>query len=249
MSSEKQFGKLSLQQFQALVAKLPEANSQRDEMARMLREMSEEKFAAIIGVGLNWGELYEHSFVEHIAIAFIAFGRADWVLEAAQAPGPQQHVLDALGRDDDAPDAPAPGFEKQDLIGLVYSLQRTFLSILLFQRSLSALVQDVRENDNLDTLFNAVRVDRAAMNCTTIADRIARAQLRDDKHFFLRLRDALKGPTQKHWRSYCELRCALAALRELGFDKLTDDQLEQLLVHDLKVYPNTPSARKNLRAQ
>ncbi|WP_208300002.1 hypothetical protein [Aquabacterium sp. A08] len=39
------------------------------------------------------------------------------------------------------------------------------------------------------------------------------------------------------------------ALRELGFDKMTDAQLEELLVHQLKVYPNVPSAKKNLRAQ
>uniref|UniRef100_E6PTM3 Uncharacterized protein n=1 Tax=mine drainage metagenome TaxID=410659 RepID=E6PTM3_9ZZZZ len=241
---------LTTAQFQTLIGKLPEVKAQREEMGRLFTEMSKDRLDSLLVRGFNWGEIYECSFVEHIAIAFVAFGRVDWLNEAAQALDPQQHVLDAMElEDDDAPDGPAPGFEKQDLIGLTYSLQRTVLSILLYQRSLSALVQDVRENDNMDALFDAVRVDRAAMNCTTIADKIARAQLRGDKRFFLRLRNALKGPTQKHWQAYCDLRYSLVALRDLGFDKLTDTQLEQLLVHDLKVYPNTPSARKNLRAQ
>jgi hypothetical protein len=120
---------------------------------------------------------------------------------------------------------------------------------MLFQRSMSALVQEVREDDNMDSLFNAIRVDRAVMNCTTIADKIARAELQGDKRFFQRLRNALKGPTQKHWARYCDLRYSLFVLRELGFKSLSDAQLEKLLVHTLKVYPDTPSARKNLRAQ
>ena len=142
-----------------------------------------------------------------------------------------------------------PSFEPQDLIGLAFSLQRSVLSIMLFQRSISGLVQEVREHDDLDALFNAVRVDRTVMSCSTIADKIARAEIRGDKRFFLRLRNALKGPTQKHWAAYCDLRYSLVILRELGFDGLSDTQLENLLVHQLKVYPNTPSARKNLRAQ
>jgi hypothetical protein len=45
------------------------------------------------------------------------------------------------------------------------------------------------------------------------------------------------------------LRYSFAVLRELGFDKLSDAQLEDLLVHQLKVYPDTFNARRNLRKQ
>lgn len=249
MGGVKEFGKLTTAQFSTLIGKLPEVKGQRDEMARLLSDMSNEKFDALMGDDFNWGELYERPFVEHIALAFVAFGRADWVTAAAAAPDPQQHLLDAMDRDDDGPSELPPGIEKGHLIALVYSLQRTILSMLLYQRSLSALVEHVRETGNLDSLFNAVRVDRAAMSCPTIATRIARAELRGDKRFFARLRNALKGPLRKHWEGLSDLRYSLVVLRELGFDKLTDAELEQLLVHDLKVYPDAPSARKNLRAQ
>lgn len=245
----KRFGKLSVEQFQKLVDKLPEVKGQRQEMARLLSEMPEGRFDALMGDDFNWGVLYELPFLQHIALAFVAFGRADWLHAAASSPDPQQYVLDAIDRDDEGPGELLFDVQKGHLVALVYSLQRTILSILLYQRSLSGLVQEVRETGNLDALFNAVRVDRAVMSCPTIANRIARAELRGDKHFFLRLRNALKGPLHKHWEAYCDLRYSLAVLRDLGFDKLSDDQLEQLLVHDLKVYPNTPTARKNLRAQ
>ena len=139
--------------------------------------------------------------------------------------------------------------EKQDVIGLVFSVQRTILSIMLYQRSMSSLLQEVREQDSHEALFKAVRVDRAALAAPTIADRIARAELRKDDTFFQHLRSALRGPQKKAWEAYYDLRYALAVLRELGFDRLSDAQLERLLVDTLHVYPNTPSARKNLRAQ
>ncbi|WP_156004204.1 hypothetical protein [Thiomonas sp. FB-6] len=245
----KEFGSLSKTQFQNLIARLPEVKGQRDEMASMLHNMSEAKFDALMGEDFSWGGIYELSFVEHLAVVFTGFGRTEWLTAAAAAPDPQQRVLDAMDEDDDGPDELPPGVEKGHVVALVFSLQRTVLSIQLYQRSLSALVKDVRETGNLDSLFKVIRVDRAAMSCPSIAQHIARAELRGDKRFFTRLRNALKGPIRKHWEGMADLRYSLVVLRELGFDKLTDNQLEQLLVHDLKVYPNTPTARKNLRAQ
>jgi hypothetical protein len=144
-----------------------------------------------------------------VSIAVLAFNYADTLSAAVASSDPQQHVLDRMEPPDDSTH---PGFEQQDLLGLAFSLQRTILSVMLFQRSLSGLVQDVREDGNLDSMFNAIRVDRTVMSCTTFADKIARAEIRQDKRFFLRLRNALKGPTQKHWAAYCDLRYSLFVL-------------------------------------
>jgi hypothetical protein len=244
----KEYGKLTAEQFRDFIGKLPEVRRQREEFGQLLTELPKGKFDSLMVRGFNWGEIYEKSFPEHIATAIVAFGKVEWMIDLSKAPDVQQATLDRWPTEDDDEDT-HPDFSPQDLVGLAYSLQRTILSVMLFQRSLSGLIQEVRENDDIDALFNAVRVDRAAMSCTTIADKIARAEMRHDKKFFLRLRNALKGPTQKHWAAYCDLRYSLYTLRELGLDKLSDTQLENLLVHHLKVYPNTPSARKNLRAQ
>ena len=245
---EKEYGKLTADQFRALINTLPEVRSQRVELAEAIAKSPKEKLDAFLTGGYNWGEIYEYPFSKHIAIAVVAFNYSQTLSAAVASADPQQHVLDNL-EPPEGDDSTHPAFEPQDLIGIAFSLQRTILSVMLFQRSISGLVQEVREDDNMDSLFNAIRVDRAVMSCETIADKIARAELRNDKRFFLRLRNALKGPTQKHWAAYCDLRYSLFTLRELGFDSLSDAQLEKLLVHDLKVYPNTPSARKNLRAQ
>ena len=244
----KEYGKLTADQFKDFIGKLPELRGQQDELGSLLAELPKQRFDELMVCGFSWGEIYEYTFSEHIAIAIVAFNQAKWVSNLAATNDPQQALLDAWPTGIDDEDTHS-SFQPQDLIGLAFSLQRSVLSIMLFQRSISGLVQEVREHDNMDALFNAVRVDRTVMSCSTIADKIARAEMRNDKRFFLRLRNALKGPTQKHWATYCDLRYSLVILRELGFDGLSDTQLENLLVHQLKVYPNTPSARKNLRAQ
>lgn len=48
----------------------------------------------------------------------------------------------------------SPEFQPGQLVGLAYSLQRTILSVMLFQRSLSGLVEEVRVPDSMDALFN-----------------------------------------------------------------------------------------------
>lgn len=245
---KKDYGKLSTDQLRQLVGTLPELNNQRAELSEAIGTLSKQKLDTLLVRGYNWGDIYEYAFVEHIAIAAIAFNSVGTLSAALASDDPQQHILDNL-HSCEGDLSTHSAFSHQDLLGIAFSLQRTILSVMLFQRSISGLIQEVREDDNMDSMFNAIRVDRAVMNCTTVADKIARAELRGDKRFFLRLRNALKGPSQKHWMAYCDLRYSLAALRELGFDKMSDAQLEKLLVHDLKVYPNSPSARKNLRAQ
>ena len=180
---EKEYGKLTADQFREFIGKLPELRRQRDEFGRLLTEVPKDKFDTLMVRDFNWGCVYENSFAEHVALAMTAFGMAQWLADLAVAPDPQQRVLAEWPQEDFDPET-HPAFKPQDLVGLAYSLQRTILSVMLFQRSLSGLIQEVRENDNMDALFNAVRVDRTALSCPTIADKIARAEMRQDKRFF-----------------------------------------------------------------
>lgn len=250
----KEYGQLTADQFSRLIGTLPELRKQQASLQDLVASVPKERIDELLVSGYNWASVYEFSFYEHLALIIFALNKVDYVKELAASLDPQQKALDDIdkelagGSDDDDIDH-HPWFEKQEVIGLVFSLQKTILSIMLFQQTLSDLVRRVRENNDLDALFNVIRVDRAAVACPSIADRIARAELLNDKNFFLRLKKALKGPSKKHWENYKDLRYSLFALRELGFDKLSDVQLEKLLVHNLKVYPDIPSARKNLRQQ
>jgi hypothetical protein len=251
---EKEYGELTGEQFRKLVTALPELRKQQTDLRELVAKVPKTRIDQLLVANYNWSIWYELSFFEHLAVVVDAFGKVDYLKMVLELPDPQQKLIDDIHLDIDcdsnpSTDIPNPRYEMQTLIGLAFSLQRTILSIMLFQQTLSGLVQQVREDDNIDALFNVVRIDRAAVACPPIADRIARAEICNDKRFFIRLRNALKGPQKKHWAGYCDLRYSLFALRELGFDKLSDDQLEKLLVHTLKVYPDNAGARKNLRRQ
>lgn len=199
----------------------------------------------------SWAEIYELIFTEHLVFLMMALDKIEFLKEAKDAPDPTQHFMDHFDIDDNIDNWTGGWkgqFKKQDLIGLVTALQRTTFSIMIYQKPIQTLVEEVRQGND-DSFFDAVRLDCSSVACPTFAARIAKAEFTNDKHFFLRLINALKGPSKKHWESYQDLRFALYTLRELGFDRLTDDQLIDLLVKQLKVYPDRFEAKKNLRKQ
>jgi len=247
----KEYGKLSAEQFKKMIQQLPEVRKEGLSLADVVKSASKERINELLDKNFYWAEVYELTFIEHLAFLMMALDKVEFLEEAKNASDPTQHFMDNFEVDDD-PDNWTGGweglFKKQDLIGLVFSLQRTILSIMIFQKTMQTLVEEVRQGND-DSLFDAVRLDRSSVACPTFADRIAKAEFTGDKHFFIRLRNAFKGPTQKHWQSYQDLRFALFTLRDLGFDDLTDDQLINLLVKQLKVYPDRFEAKKNLRKQ
>lgn len=248
--SKKEYGKLSLDQFKHLVHELPEIRNQMQEVPKLIQSTSKEKINKILGRGFFWAYAYEMPFDEQLAWLICALGRKDKLHEAAQSNDPTQAAMDMFKNDefDDWDGGEGGFFQEQDIIGLFASLQRNILSIMLFHRTLDKMVEEVRAGNDA-SLFQAVRIDRSIVACLTFADRIAKAELENDKKFFLHLRSSLKGPSKKHWEAYKDLRYALCVLRESGFNQMSDAQLEDLLVHKLKLYPNVPSARKNLRKQ
>lgn len=253
MFMEKEFGKLSLDQFRRVVKALPEVRGQMNGLPDLVRNAPQRFVDEVLDGDFYWAEVYELTFPEHLALLFFALGKAKKLMELREMEDPQEEALKWLDEDDEEDWNGGEGgqFKKKHVVGLVVALQRTILSIMLYHRPLSTLVQQVKDRgeDADDAFFKAVRVDRSILTCPTFAARLAQAELINDKMFFLHLKSALKGPLKKHWESYRDLRYAMYMLRDLGFDKMSDAQLEDLLVHKLKLYPNAPGARKNLRKQ
>ena len=214
----KEYGKLTADQFQRLLAKLPEFQRAIKDLPQVLREGDREKVKEVMAEGVYWAPLYELPLVQHCAAAFHVLGLSEWLKEIAMSPDPQELLLNDLdsGALPDERKLEEKGFTPARAIAVLVSFQRTVLSTMLFKQSMSALVEAAREGDD-DALFNAVRVDRSAVGCPSIAARIARAEAFGEKHFFIRLRNALKGPTGKHWQADCGLKYSLVVLREFGF--------------------------------
>jgi hypothetical protein len=246
---QKEYGKFTLEQFENITNRLREANKLSQSFEPLMQEAGLEKLKEILTDNFSWCSFYELPFEQHMAATVLIFGWMDEVKLAAQADDPQQYFLDFIDSLD--PEADWDGgyqglFEKKHLVGAVISIFKTIKSFMVNQKSLSRLVEEVRVGND-KSLFDAVRIDRSMVGCPSIAHRISLAELQGDKKFFLHLKKALKGPSQKQWVGLDELRYMMQAFAEIGPERVSDQTLEDVFVQRTKLYPKSPSAQKNLR--
>jgi hypothetical protein len=247
MQNNPQQEKLTTAQFSELVKKLPEIRSQKRELAELVKSKPAQ-IKKILGNCCTWSDIYEFSFVEQLAYLVVLTGIHEPVVNASKSLNPTQTFLSISvdgGELDQSFEKNKANIDMKHLLWLAIVLQRNVLSIMLFHQSLGTLVNEVR-NGSDEAFFKAVSVDRSIVSCPTFADRLSRAELANDKPFFIHLRKALKGPSQKNMAAIGDLRYAIVMLRDLGFDKFTDSQLIDFFVNS-GLYPNHPSAAKNLR--
>lgn len=248
MPLSKEFGKLTNDQFARLVKTLPELRTQSCELTKIY-QANPKRLNELLGDGpVSWGELYERPFLEQMAILTVLLRLHVPLNEAAKSSDPQEQILRWLDKDgplDAWYESVKGSMEWKYLIWLCVVLQRNILSIMLYHQSLGGLVEAVRNGDDM-AFFKAVRIDKTVLLAPTCADRLSRAELINDKTFLGHLRSAMKGPTQKHMVAIQDLRYSIVALRECGFDRFNDKDLEQLFIRT-KLYPNSAGALKALR--
>lgn len=245
---KKEFGKLTHGQFAELIEQLPELRGQMRDLPGLLRQKKDRLNEILGSHAYSWGQIYELPFLEQMAWLFISLGLDVPLNDLARSDDPQATALrwgDEGGALDRWYDDHADQIDLKHLFWLGIVLQRNILSIMLFHRSMGALVEEVRQGNDA-SLFQAVRVDRSVLLAEPCADRLSRAEMTNDKEFFLHLRSALKGPTQKHMAAIQDLRYSIVALLACGFDQFSDDDLERLFIQT-RLYPNSAGALKNLR--
>jgi hypothetical protein len=247
--NSKPFGKFTLDQISAFSEYLKEAQKMGRDLNEVLREAGPEKIKSVLGEDFAWYYLYELPFEMHLAIGTVVGGLHEILHSAAQSDDPQQACLDYLQNLD--ADVEWQGgfqgwFDASDLTSATVSIFKSMQSLMVYQKSLSRQVEEVR-NGSDKALFDAVRIDRAIVACPTIANRICFAELQGDKKFFIHLKKALAGPSRKHMVSLDALRYLLYMLVDAGADHLSSADLEQIFVEKTKLYSSTPGAQKNLR--
>lgn len=249
---EKEFGKLTTEQFQTLVNDLPEIRAQMNELPDLVRNIPNVGLRELLDGDFVWSEVYELPFASFMALFVASLGQCKAIHDITTSTDPQQALIE-WGKTDlpDWDGGEGGAFTMSNVVGLLTALQRNVLCIMLYHRTLCDLVKSVRDKGDEadDDFFKAIKIDRSVMTCDTFARRISKAELLNDRKFFTHLHRSLKSIPKKDWESYRDLRYGFALLRDCGFNKLSDAQLEDLFVHKLKLYPNHPSARKNLRKQ
>ncbi len=239
--------KLNREQFIELAKSLPEVRTYKDEFADRIKN-DPDRIKEVFGDCTSWSHVYEYSFNEQLAYLFILIGIHKMMIDVANSTDQAKAITQVTKEGaelDQWYEINKETIDKKHILWLAVVLQRNVLSIMLFHQSLGALVEEVRRGND-EAFFKAVSVDRSILTCPTFAKRLSEAELLNDKSFFIHLRKALKGPSQKNWAAIGDLRYAIVLLMEAGFDKFTDDELISFFVNT-GLYPNHPSAQKNIR--
>lgn len=245
---KKDYGLVSLDQFKSLVQALPKIRAESAELEKELSAKPEALKSFFGDESASWAEIYEFPFVEQMAILFVLVGMHEPILAAWKKADPLGEYA-KWGQEgsefDQWCEANVGNVNRKHLLWMAIVLQRNILAIMLHHCSMGHLIERARDGDDR-SLFLAVQIDRSVLSGPTGADRVARAEARNDKDFFRHLISAIKGPSKKHMVAIQDLRYSIVALRELGFDRFSDEDLVALFIQT-RVYSDHPGALKALR--
>ena len=195
-------------------------------------------------------------FVEHLGRFVGASGLADEVQKLGEVPSQMRALIALIDESDIGQDDPSP--EEIEIvqktlpvvIALVTSVYHSLRCLLVFGCYLNDLIAMARQGDER-ALFNAIRIDPTVVGCPSVVARISRAVLLEDHRFFAKLKAALSGKLQKREQAnFQKMRLIFQVLSETGAGRLSDDQLHELFVKQLRLYSSDSKrgdVKKNLR--
>lgn len=202
-----------------------------------------------------WCHLYELPIKQHVAAVNdgIAQGYAKilpeellsgWHRQLASTPGQIAALPDLINQIDHH-------FDTQELskadaeemlptlaanLSLALSMYNSLRCVLYHGCFLNELIERVRADDN-KALFDAIRVDSTVIGCPSVSNRISKAALLRDDDFFSKLRLAINGTQAKRDQAnFQKMRLVFEVLHEAGATRLSDIQLHELFVEELKLY-------------
>ena len=191
MADKKELGKLSLGQFKRFIPLYTLAKSQKD-LFSLIRNEQPSKYKLLLKNIIPWSVFYELPTVHFYALFLHTVGLPDLLSGFGKAADPQEAVISYMESDIDLPSKiDELTIEKY---GILFSMSMAVVKDLetcqQFNMHMHDLINQAKVGDK--ALFDAIRVDRSAINCPTIAKRIAEAELDNDGNFFDLLSKAIK---------------------------------------------------------
>lgn len=240
--------------------------AEADKAQQMLIEEKDTFFSKQADL-LGWCHLYEFPIKQHIALATAGIiegyakflnkeNVASWYKQLINTPSQIAALPDIYRQIDHHFDAIEPS--KEDVaetlqtlattFGLGMSIHHSLRCVLYHGCFLNELIERIRADDD-KALFDAVRIDSTVVGCITISNRISKAALLKDNRFFAKLKAALNGKLAKREQAnFQKMRLVFEILHEAGATRLSDIQLHELFVEELKLYSDNAKSGGDVKA-
>ncbi|SDX54528.1 hypothetical protein [Nitrosomonas oligotropha] len=197
----------------------------------------------------SWCHLYELPVKDHINFNFPVLLQEDqmvaWCKQITESPGKITALPDVAKQVDEHFETRDSLTEEEieairpflhDYCAYFYSIQYSLLCLLYHGCFLNELIDRVRSGDD-EALFDAIRIDPTIIGCQSVNDRISKARRLRDQVFLDKLRKMQSGVTAKlKQANFQQMRLIFRILSEAGATRLSNDQLYQLFVEELKLY-------------
>jgi len=138
---------------------------------------------------------------------------------------------------------------KEDLL-LLLSMLMTLLialgsnmkavAIYGFTNSVCELIAKARDENDLESLFKAISVDRSCLSTPTAQKLILKANMNDDNEFFNKLSMAVKGSRPRNSKPELNDTRLMDALIQSWKDKkkITVNEVCHIFINELEIYPS-----------
>lgn len=102
------------------------------------------------------------------------------------------------------------------------------LSVISFGKNMYQLIKEVKD-DNADSLFQILQIDRSMLEWGPAQRMIRKAQLSGDMEFFRKVAEAITTPPVDNTKVHVRAALVLLMFWELGLKKLSNDERYELL--------------------
>lgn len=123
-----------------------------------------------------------------------------------------------------------------EISAVFIAVQYSLWCLLYHGCFMNELIERARRGDN-KALIDAIKIDTSVIVCPTAVGKISKATRLQDTEFFSELKTAIDGKKEKRSQpNFQKMRLVFEVLYEAGALRLTDKQLHQLFVEELKLY-------------
>lgn len=192
----------------------------------------------------SWYEFYEMTYLEHLAHIVVYTGQLEDIKALATAENPYKEVLGKATLELSSIHEGGDSFDEEErpfvplVFGMTVSLFFALKSLLVYGVYLNDLVALAGRGDKMGdkALFQAIKVDPSVIACTNVINRLSLALIQNDQSFLKKLKRAVSGTlTKREHRVYQMQRLVLQILLEVKAPKLSESDLYELFVNQLKI--------------
>ena len=241
MDKKKKYGNVSVATLHRIVDILSTLDEFRIEVAEQIKQAPKDRKEKIFGTNFSWTRLYKFPLYRNLLVFLFISGLSGVIkkVKKRKPPNPTEEVINEFETFTGFTGGPFGLFKEKLLFEYFYPLAKSGEAISLYGTTINRLLKRAIEEDDDKAFFQAVRVDRSVISYRGMTSRIAKAEMERDEDFFKNLRNALTAKVG-NLTDYSTLRYVLAVLREsMALDSLSQKEAYELLVKELRLYPQT----------